>query len=202
MERIVVPVAAALVLLNGPAGFGCAGPQPLDVAIDPADELAYATALDAAELDSRKAFIQWMSAERGLAPDAVVRADAQISESRNPFDARRDRRAVSRGAVLYKVHCAKCHGEDTRGEGPATLARHPASNFKSPLKRLSVTLFGGAAGSWFRAIRDGKGDEVEYPLGATAAMPPFGGELTREQIWLTITYLQSLDMYAPAKTDD
>ena len=60
----------------------------------------------------------------------------------------------------------------------------------------------GVLVSQLRAVRDGKGDQVEYPLGTTAAMPPFAGELTREQIWLTITYLQSLDMHARAKTDD
>jgi mono/diheme cytochrome c family protein len=43
-------------------------------------------------------------------------------------------------------------------------------------------------------IRDGSGDLVGYADGPTLAMPPFGDQLTREQIWLVITYLQSLDI--------
>ena len=47
--------------------------------------------------------------------------------------------------------------------------------------------------------------DLEIPSGAaslpavtderTTAMPPFGDKLAREQIWLVITYLQSLDVY-------
>ena len=42
---------------------------------------------------------------------------------------------------------------------------------------------------------------LDYPTGPSQAMPAFGDVLAREQIWLVVTYLQSLDMYAqPAPT--
>ncbi len=174
---------------------GCSGPQPLTMAIDPADEQAYVAALNASNGDARAGFAAWMASERGGA-DAVLEADGALSETRNPFDAHADAQAVSRGAVLYKLHCARCHGDDARGRGPSTLADFPATNHHSFGKRFAATLHRGAPRKWFRVIRDGSGDRVEYPDEPSTAMPPFGDKLAREQIWLVITYLQSLDMHA------
>ncbi|MBI4718443.1 MAG: cytochrome c [Planctomycetes bacterium] len=177
------------------SGGGCAGPQPLRRAIDPCDEDAYVAQLNAANADAQAAYVTWMSAERGLPPDEVRQRDTQISQTRNPFDAHHDPRAVSRGAVLYKMHCARCHGDDARGQGPSVLPDHPATNFKTFGKRLAATLHRGAPRRWFRVLRDGAGDPVVYPEGGMSAMPAFGALLTREQMWLVITYLQSLDMH-------
>jgi len=192
----------ALVLLLGGMGIACvscAGPQPLSVAIDPADEAAYVAAINAVNLNARRGFVNWMAKERGKSADDILRADAALSSTRNPFDANKDHRAVSRGAVIYKIHCARCHGEDARGIGPSTLPDHPANNFKTFSNRFAATIHRGAPRKWFRVIRDGAGEVVDYPDGRTTAMPPFGDKLAREQIWLVITYLQSLDIYAPRK---
>jgi mono/diheme cytochrome c family protein len=51
--------------------------------------------------------------------------------------------------------------------------------------RFAVTLHGGAPRKWFDRISNG----VVGP----PAMPAFKDTLAREQIWLTVTYLQSLD---------
>jgi len=174
----------------------CAGPQPLHVAIRPQDEAEYLSFANDADLDGRIAFARWMAGERGTTAQAVLDADRQLSETKNPFDAYHDPQAVSRGAVIFKVHCVRCHGADARGHGPATLADHPAGDFKSFGKRFAATLHRGAPRKWFRVIRDGTGDVVQYPDGPSPAMPPFGDTLAREQIWLVITYLQSLDAYA------
>lgn len=178
------------------SGLGCAGPVALSIAIDPMDETAYVAALNKVNMDARDAFVQWMAAERNVAPADVLADDKKLSEKRNPFDAHRDRRAVSRGAVIYKIHCAKCHGDDARGRGPSILEDYPAKSFKSFGKRFAATLHRGAPRKWFRVIRDGSGDVVDYPDERTKAMPPFGDKLTREQAWLVITYLQSLDIHA------
>ena len=172
---------------------GCSGPQPLKMAINPADEQAYVAALNAANGDARAGFAAWMAAEHRAADAAP---DEALSETRNPFDAHKDAQAVSRGAVLYKLHCARCHGDDARGRGPSTLADFPATDFHTFGKRFAATLHRGAPRKWFHVIRDGSGDRVDYPDGPSTAMPPFGDKLAREQTWLLITYLQSLDMHA------
>jgi mono/diheme cytochrome c family protein len=168
----------------------------LSVAIDPYDQAAYVSRLNAANGDARQAYASWMAMERGSTPDQILRAEVSLSETRNPFDSRRDRQAVSRGAVVYQMHCARCHGEDGTGQGPSTLPDHPATDFKTFGKRLGATLHHGAPRTWFRVIRDGSGDLVDYADGRMAAMPAFGGKLTREQMWLVVTYLQSLDIHA------
>lgn len=174
----------------------CAGPQPLNIAINPKDEAAYARELNAANADAKLAYANWMAGERNTSSDNILDIDARVSPTKNPFSAKRDHTAVSRGAVMYKIHCARCHGDDTRGEGPSILPDHPAKSFKTFGKRFAATLHGGAPRKWFRVIRDGSGDLVEYPEGRMSAMPAFGDKLTREQIWLVITYLQSLNSYA------
>lgn len=174
----------------------CAGPQPLSLAIDPRDQDMYVSQLNAARGDARQAYVNWIAEERRAAPDQILQADASISQTRNPFDSRRDAQAVSRGAVIYQVHCARCHGDDATGHGPSTLSGYPATNFKTVAKRLGATLHRGAPRKWFKVIRDGGGEFVDYPDGRMTAMPAFGDKLTREQIWLVITYLQSLDVNA------
>ncbi len=180
---------------------GCAGPVALSIAIDPQDETAYVAALNDMNMDARTAFADWMAAERHETPADILLSDVQFSQTRNPFDAYRDDTAVSRGAVLYKIHCARCHGEDARGRGPSILEDHPAKDFKSFGKRFAATLHRGAPRKWFRVIRDGNGDFVDYPEGRQKAMPAFGEQFTREQIWLVITYLQSLDVHAPKQSN-
>lgn len=187
-----IALYAMLVMLMG----SCAGPQPLPMAIHPQDHDTYVSRLNASNADARAAYADWMASERKSTSEEVLRADTRLSQTRNPFDAHRDPQAVSRGAVIYKMHCARCHGDDARGQGPSTLADYPATDFKSFGKRFAATLHRGAPRKWFRVIRDGSGDLVEYPDGHMTAMPAFGGKLTREQTWLVITYLQSLEMHA------
>lgn len=189
---ILLPVIAALCVTIG----SCAGPQPLSVAIDPQDESAYLEVINKANLNGRQAFADWMARERGTSPAEILRRDADLSRTHNPFDAYHDKQAVSRGAVIYKIHCARCHGEDARGHGPSVLPGHPANDFKTFGNRFAATLHRGAPRKWFRVISNGTGDEVQYPDEKTTAMPPFAETLAREQIWLVITYLQSLDMHA------
>jgi len=185
----------AIALGAAVAAISCAGPQPLRLAIRPTDEQGYVKNLDAFNGDAVTAFAHWMASERGSTPAALLHDDKELSTTSNPFDAHADPVAVSRGAVVYKVHCARCHGEDARGKGPSTLPGHPAPDFQSFGNRFAATLHRGAPHKWFRVIRDGSGDVVDYPDGPSTAMPAFRDKLAREQIWLAITYLQSLDMH-------
>lgn len=179
----------------------CAGPQPLHTAINSSDEQTYVSRLNASNADARRAYASWVAAEQNSTIEQVLQADSQLSQTRNPFDAHSDARAVSRGAVIYQVHCARCHGDDARGKGPSILPDHPATDFKTFGKRFAATVHRGAPRKWFRVIRDGSGDQVTYPDGAMTAMPGFGDKLLREQIWLVITYLQSLDVHTSKTVD-
>lgn len=184
----------------------CAGPQPLHVAIQPHHQDEYVERLNRENYDGRLAWLKWQADQQGITLDAARAADQYISTTRNPFNARTDHDAVSLGAVLFKMHCARCHGDDARGRGPALLPGMHAKNFHAPLPRFASTFYGGRPGKWFRVITNGRGEAVQYPDEPPGtAMPAFGNQLTREQIWLTITYLQSLDVFArdsSAETED
>jgi len=177
---------------------GCAGPPSLDRAILPGHAAAYADALERRPGDAKRAFLAWRAEQRGTSLAEAVRRDAELTADRNPFDANRDRQAVSLGAVVYRNHCARCHGSSVDGRGPDVLPDHPCKDFHAFDKRFAVTLHRGAPRAWFHKIRDGHGPIVEYPDGPSTAMPAFGDTLSNEQIWLAVTYLQSLDMYVPA----
>lgn len=188
---------ATIAVLVPPVAISCSGPQPLSTAIRPNDERAYVERLNAANYNGRAAFLAWKSDERRVGLASLEKQDQAMSETKNPFDAYKDFAAVSHGAVIYKYHCARCHGEDGRGRGPSALPGHPANDFHSFGNRFASTLHRGAPRRWFKSIFEGCGNTLKYPDGPTQAMPAFGDKLAREQIWLVITYLQSLDAKAP-----
>jgi mono/diheme cytochrome c family protein len=176
----------------------CSGPVPMSQVIRPEDDAAYLERLNTENHDGRIAYLKWKAEETGRSIDDLKEEDKAFSRTRNPFDAYTDSVALSRGAVLYKYHCARCHGDDVRGNGPAVLPGYPAKDFHDFGQRFASTLHRGAPRSWFKKITQGYGDQVNYPdepIGP--AMPAFGDKLTREQIWLLITYLQSLDARLP-----
>ena len=99
--------------------------------------------------------------------------------------------------MIYRAYCQRCHGPEARGDGLDLVPGHAPRDMHAFPQRFAVTLHKGAPRTWFRKIDEGFGDDVTYPDGTSRAMPPFGDTLAREQIWLVITYLQSLDAYHP-----
>lgn len=196
--RARLRLSASGVLLMLLVLHGCSGPPPLSRAILPQHRADYDAALRGDPSHPGTAFLAWRAAQGSVPADEAARADAALSATRNPFDANHDRDAVSLGAVVYANHCARCHGENVDGRGPDVLPEHPCKDFHAFEKRFAVTLHRGAPRAWFAKIHDGHGPIVRYPGGPSTAMPPFGDALSREQIWLAVTYLQSLDMYVPA----
>ena len=187
-----------LAIVGVVVALGCSGPIALDRAIQPKHAAEYEKAMAAGASTPREAFYTQRAATTGQTIDDVRREDEALSTTRNPFNARTDSDAVSRGAVVFRENCARCHGADVGGNGPDMLADHPTKDFHAFGKRFAVTLHGGAPRTWFKKISEGYGDEVTYPTGRSRAMPAFGDELAREQIWLAVTYLQSLDKDAQA----
>lgn len=193
-------LCGALLILLGVAR--CAGPVSLTDAIDHDDETAYVKRLNARNFDARAAFFAWKSEQTGRSAETIADEDAALSTTRNPFDAYQDTDAVRRGAVLFRYHCARCHGEDASGHGPAILPDHPANDFHAFGQRFAATLHRGAPRRWFKSITQGFGGVVQYPDEPPGpAMPAFGTRLAKEQVWLLITYLQSLDVHFPTNPD-
>lgn len=183
--------------------LSCAGPQPLDVAIRPKDQDAYVERLNAENYQGGLAWLKWEAECRRTTVRQVRAEDEQISTTHNPFNARTNPAAVSFGAVIFKFHCARCHGEDAGGIGPALLPGMRAKDFHDPLPRFAATMYGGRPRKWFRVITNGTGEIVQYPDEPPGpAMPAFGEALTREQIWLAITYLQSLNVHRRDASND
>ena len=191
--RLAILIVASCVL-------GCQGPIPLERAIWPQHVREYAVVSTGSTPGA--GWLAYKAERDGHSLAATRAADEALSATRNPFDARSAGDAVSRGAVLFQAHCVRCHGEDASGGGPDLLAAHPTRDFHAFDKRFAVTLHGGAPRAWFRKIYEGYGEEVEYPVGSNRTMPAFGDTFSREQIWMLVTYLQSLDLYAAAPPTD
>lgn len=196
MPRVTVRAGVVLLGVLAIAGgllVSCGGPQPLDRAAAPADGSAYVTALAEHDNDPARAFLSIRAAELGIGPDRALANDRALSTTRNPFNAHKDPGAVSRGAVVYRQHCADCHGTEADGRGTRLPEPLTQADFHDFSHRFAVTLHGGAPRTWFRKITQGYTAEQPDGNGVYPQMPAFGETLAREQVWLAITYLQSLD---------
>ncbi|MCA9310192.1 MAG: c-type cytochrome [Phycisphaerales bacterium] len=176
----------------------CSGPQPLSLAIRPADDDAYIPLLRTGDTP-RDAFLRQRAEAQGITLEQAAQHDDALTS--NPFRARSDQDAVSRGAVIYQHECMACHGENADGKGPAMPGTTGAMNFHRFANRFAVTIHHGAPGRWFRVISEGVTADVRTDDGTQVpvVMPGFKDRLAREQIWLAVTYLQSLDRDAAAE---
>jgi putative copper export protein/mono/diheme cytochrome c family protein len=86
--------------------------------------------------------------------------------------------SVSAGARLYRTHCAVCHGETGRGDGPAAsaLSRRPAD-------LTAKHTADHTAGDLFWWLTHGIED---------SPMPGFADRLTEEDRWDVINFLRAL----------
>ena len=196
MNRNSIRVAALLVgsfVISCWALVACSGPQPLSRAIAAADESAYTQALTDHNNDPAGAFLAMRAKELGIDVEEAVLRDRGLSTTKNPFKARKDPVAVSRGAVIYKKHCADCHGQNADGRGTRLSEPLVDADFHDFSHRFASTLHHGAPRAWFKKITGGYTAEAPNSDGTFAEMPAFEDTLAREQVWLVITYLQSLD---------
>ena len=104
----------------------------------------------------------------------VVRATAKPLLPRDGEDA-----ATFRGSLVFLNYCVTCHGPNADGNGRAAKLYNPRpANLRASDKTLA----------YMRLIVRGGGKS----LGRSEFMPPWGEELTDEQIDDVTTYLQSL----------
>ncbi|MGH7415384.1 MAG: CopD family protein, partial [Candidatus Rokuibacteriota bacterium] len=86
--------------------------------------------------------------------------------------------SIANGAVLYRTHCATCHGPGGRGDGPGG-----AGLPKPPADLTAAHTAEHTAGDMFWWLTHG------IPAGG---MPPFGGALAEEERWDLINFVRAL----------
>lgn len=92
----------------------------------------------------------------------------------NPVAATSD--SITRGGELFQVSCASCHGAGGLGDGPLSAGMFPKpADFSAPHTKMHPD------GQLFDWIQNGK---------SGTDMPAFGADLTDEQIWDLINYIQ------------
>lgn len=87
--------------------------------------------------------------------------------------------AIHRGTIVFRNYCALCHGLDADGQGRAARIYNPKP---ANLRQSAMT-----DANKERIIRQGG-----KKLGRSEFMPPWGEELTNEQIVDVVRYLRSI----------
>ncbi len=92
----------------------------------------------------------------------------------NPVAATSD--SITKGGALFQANCASCHGTGGMGDGPLAEGMFPKpADFSAPHTKVHPD------GQLFDWIENGK---------SGTDMPAFGDQLTDEQIWDLINYIQ------------
>jgi len=117
----------------------------------------------------------------GLAVPAWAQQEAPFKE--------RTEGAIYRGSIVFQHYCVLCHGAKADGEGraakiysprPANLARSDKSD---AYKTMMIRRGGGA-------------------MGRSSYMPPWGDELSDEQVTDVVAYLRSITVGGITRSDD
>ena len=88
-------------------------------------------------------------------------------------------KSVAAGEKLFRAHCARCHGNDAKGEGPeAPAGSHPANLTDDMWKH------GSTDADILNVIRNGVGPKFD--------MKGFRSRFTTEEMWSLVHYLRSL----------
>ncbi|MCS6908291.1 MAG: cytochrome c [Anaerolineales bacterium] len=90
--------------------------------------------------------------------------------------------SIEQGAKLYQEYCAACHGVEGKGDGPQanSLAKPPTNltDFAFSASRSAFDLYSSIV------------------LGLPPSMPAFADQLSEEERWAIVAYLQSLTFTA------
>ena len=94
----------------------------------------------------------------------------------NPITA--DESSISRGAELYNIHCAQCHGVTGEGNGPVApfLVKYKPANLTSDVVQSK------SDGSFFLTISNG----------LDGKMPALNENLTVSERWDVVNFLRTL----------
>jgi mono/diheme cytochrome c family protein len=105
---------------------------------------------------------------------------AEFESLQNPYKG--DRKAITKGEVIYEANCASCHGLAGKGDGPAGAALEP-----KPADLVTKQSERGDGYLYWRISEGGMMEPFE------SMMPAWRGLLREEQIWQVVAYLRTLD---------
>lgn len=100
----------------------------------------------------------------------------------------RARGDVERGRALYAERCALCHGAQGQGWDWAKKVTTPPV----PVPDLARAAPERSDEFLFQIVKDG-GEAV----GRTRFMPPFGFQLSEDEVWDLVAYIRALPAKAP-----
>jgi mono/diheme cytochrome c family protein len=120
-----------------------------------------------------------------LPPDSVPIQGAAFvpgtGSASNPIPS--DQTSLTHGQEMYQIHCALCHGDQGKGDGPIAeeLVRNPAD-----LTNINATQL--SDGELFQVITDG----VRPGEGLKGGMPDLRENLSVNDRWDVVNYVRSL----------
>lgn len=99
------------------------------------------------------------------------------AEEKNPLPA--NEATLAGGKKLFAGKCQRCHGPAGKGDGPDADAKYAADMDLTVAARAARN----ADGTVFYKIWNGR---------QTPKMPAFSEEMTKEQVWAVVAYVQTL----------
>lgn len=105
-----------------------------------------------------------------------------------------DPQARERGAGLFAVNCAVCHGPEGRGDGQMAAWWRARQGAVPPADLTSSVVANRTDGELYWILTNGftsPENQVQYPGGLTN-MPAFGKLLTPEERWALVSYMRQL----------
>ncbi|RMF92416.1 MAG: hypothetical protein D6734_12320, partial [Candidatus Schekmanbacteria bacterium] len=113
----------------------------------------------------------WTSEDDYLNVSKKPQIEAKKLSAENPFE--HNSAAISEGQTIFADYCADCHGEDAKGDFGPNLTD---SEWK----------YGSDDKSKFEVVKMGRGADTD------SEMPSFKDDLTDEQIWKVLAFIDSL----------
>lgn len=187
------PMAVILLLIVfNITACASSGPPALRTLVRPSDLATYQRLIREHGGDAKAAYVAWRAQETGRSAEGLLADDERLSLTENPFS-RDDASAVQRGAVIYQAHCIECHGPNADGLGPSGEQLLGTKDFHHSHIRMAVNMSDSYVAGWYTKTSNGSDTGQVMPDGTARAMPAMRDLLTREQIWLALTYLASND---------
>ena len=129
------------------------------------------------------AWLAKRAGERALTLEQAAARDQAITDVTPQPNLWQEPGMPTKAGELYAALCASCHGPRGKGEGAPTF-ENPPRDFGTFGLTMGFTMGGDAMrGGIFRKIKVASADGI---------MPGFGGQLSNEQIWALVYFIEHL----------